>query len=74
MADDYEGIEFSCDRCGASLDQDQEECPKCGGALDGQFSATYRPRRSTLAKVMACGLLIVFVVIPLIVALVFLLY
>ena len=71
---EFAEIEFKCPQCGTPLDRYYEVCPHCGQKLDEEFSATYRPVPSPVAKVIALLILIVVVLIPLVAIVLYLLF
>ena len=50
-----------CPGCKRELAEFSERCPHCAADLTNVFSATYQPPRSTLAKIIAWIVLVVFV-------------
>ena len=61
---DFGEVNVQCRRCGAVLECYADHCPHCGQAMDTQFCATYQPRGSRVARViayvvLAAGVLIV---------------
>ena len=64
--DEFAGIEFKCPQCEATLDRYREQCPRCGQALGEEFCATYRPPPAPpVVKAIAWILLAVIILIPL---------
>ena len=71
--DEFNGVDFQCPKCGATLDRYQPSCPHCGSDLEGEFSATYRPAASPVAKTVALVILVGGILIPLVALLVYVL-
>lgn len=49
----FEPIAYRCEACGRQFRRFAPVCPECGASLDPVLSATYRPRRTTLMRVIA---------------------
>ena len=59
-------FDYACPRCGLRQEQFSGTCPECGAGLGELFSATYRIRTPTGARIIALAVLIVLAVLVLV--------
>ncbi len=58
---DLQRFRFECPACEGELSDCGDKCPHCGADLMNVFSATFRPRKGKVARILAWAILVIFV-------------